>query len=272
MFEADPSIVIGVIALAALYAFAAFKLKRRPQAHQIVFFCCALLVILAALTGPIDALEDARFFTAHMMQHLLLSMFMPPFLLLGLPDWMLRPFATSRPIAPITRLLSNPVAALLIFSATFVLPHAPPLYDLMCRDQAVHITIHLGFMVGGTIMWWQLLSPLPEFPRPSYPGQVVYLFLLLIPMTAVAAPITLSRTVVYPWYAEGPHPFGITPIQDQILGGLLMWIGQSFYLMCVMTGVFYRWSLHEDRDRPAVSSQRAATPAASQAFRVLHTR
>lgn len=251
MWEVDPSITVGLLALAALYAFASVKLGRRPSRRQIVYFASALFVILAALAGPVDYLEDHRFFAAHMFQHILLALFMPPLLLLGLPDWMLRPIATNRRIEPIARFLSRPAIAFLVFTAAYVLPHAPPIYDLMCRDEAVHITIHITFMIGGTIMWWPLMSPLPEFPRLSYPGQIMYLFLLMIPMTAVAAPITLARSVVYSWYLGGPHPFGITPMEDQVLGGILMWIGQSFYLICVMTGVFYRWSLHEDSEMPA---------------------
>jgi putative membrane protein len=261
MWEVDPSIAIGLLALAALYAFASFKLGKRPSTRQIVYFASALFVILAALAGPVDYLEDRRFFTAHMFQHILLALFMPPLLLLGLPDWMLRPIATHRRIEPIARLLSNPVIALLVFTAAYALPHAPPIYDLMCRDETVHIATHITFMIGGTIMWWPLMSPLPEFPRLSYPGQIMYLFLLMIPMTAVAAPITLARSVVYSWYLEGPHPFGISPMEDQILGGILMWIGQSFYLICVMTGVFYRWSLQEGSETPAPGAR--ISPAAS---------
>jgi hypothetical protein len=58
---------------------------------------------------------------------------------------------------------------------------------------------------------------------------------------------------VYPWYLEGAHPFGLRAMEDQILGGLLMWIGQGTYLMCVFTAIFYQWSRREDdSDTPYV--------------------
>ena len=75
----------------------------------------------------------------------------------------------------------------------------------------------------------------------------------MIPMTAVAAPITLATAVIYPWYAEGPHGWGIRPLDDQVLGGLLMWIGQGTYLMIIFTMIFYRWSRRDDRDAPAMA-------------------
>ncbi len=116
----------------------------------------------------------------------------------------------------------------------------------MCRDENFHIFLHLMFMASGIILWWPILSPLPELPRLSYPAQILYLFLLMIPMTAVAAPITLATRVIYPWYTEGAHGWGLKPIDDQVLGGLIMWIGQGTYLMIVFTFIFYRWQQRED--------------------------
>lgn len=126
----------------------------------------------------------------------------------------------------------------------------------MCRDEGFHIAMHLALLVTGVITWWPLLSPLPELPRLSYPGQMLYLFLQLIPMAAVAAPITLAESVVYPFYATPRmHPLGLNPLSDQILGGLFMWVGAGFYMTAVFTLIFYRWAMRDDRDRPLVSDQ-----------------
>ncbi|MBP1686521.1 MAG: hypothetical protein H6Q33_2664 [Deltaproteobacteria bacterium] len=112
------------------------------------------------------------------------------------------------------------------------------------------VALLLLLMITGTIMWWRLLSALPELPRLTYPAQTLYLFLLLIPMAAVSAPITLALQVIYPWYLEGPHPGGLTPLADQVLGGLLMWVGAGLYFMCVFSMRFFRWTQREDRDVP----------------------
>ena len=102
-------------------------------------------------------------------------------------------------------------------------------------------------------MWWPLLSPLPELPRLSYPAQTLYLFLNLIPMAAVSAPITLAHEVIYPWYLESPHPLGLTPLTDQVVGGLAMWVGSGLYLMAVFSIMFFRWAQREDSDEPLES-------------------
>lgn len=264
-----PSIAIGVAALAILYWLGCRLCGRRPTRRQVGWFTAALLVILYTHTG-LDEYADDRIFFMHMLQHLVQAFVIPPMLLLGTPDWMLRPWVMSRAVKPIARVFTNPVVAFLLFSAVFVTAHFPPIFDKMCRDENFHIFLHLCFMATGVLLWWPILSPLPELPRLSYPAQILYVFLLMIPMTAVAAPITLATHVIYPWYLEGPHGWGIPALDDQILGGLLMWIGQGTYLMAVFTVIFYRWSRNEDRDEPTIT----VTPPASARppLRVLNPR
>ncbi|HXW83472.1 MAG TPA: cytochrome c oxidase assembly protein [Candidatus Binataceae bacterium] len=245
-----PSIWIGTSLLMAAYLVACAAKKRRPSRRQAAWFATALGVILIA-HGELDELADRRLFVMHMLQHLVQSFVIPPLLLLGTPDWMLRPLV--RPILPLVRTLTNPVLAFLLFTLLFVTAHFPPVFDHMCRDENFHIALHLMFMGTGVLLWWPLLSPLPELPRLAYPMQILYLFLLMIPMTAVAAPITLASHVIYPWYLEGPHAWGLGAMEDQIFGGLLMWIGQGTYLMFVFTAIFYRWASHDDRDSPELA-------------------
>jgi putative membrane protein len=83
----------------------------------------------------------------------------------------------------------------------------------------------------------------------------MYLFLLMIPMTAVAAPITLANSVLYMFYVGGMHPLGLTPMADQVLGGLIMWIGQGVYIMFVFTAIFYRWSRSDDQEEPPLNRE-----------------
>jgi putative membrane protein len=264
-----PSIAIGVAALALLYWLACRMCGRRPTRSQVGWFTAALAVILYAHTG-LDEYADDRIFFMHMLQHLVQAFVIPPMLLLGTPDWMLRPWVMSRAVKPIARFFTNPIVTFTVFSAVFVTAHFPPIFDLMCRNENFHIFLHLCFMVTGVLLWWPILSPLPELPRLAYPAQILYVFLLMIPMTAVAAPITLATRVIYPWYLEGPHGWGIKPLDDQILGGLMMWVGQGTYLMAVFTVIFYRWSRTEDRDQPMIST--SPTASGRPPLRVLHPR
>jgi putative membrane protein len=251
IFGEHPSIPIGVAILIAIYLGACRVAGRKPTRRQAMWFAIAMGAILFAHT-ELDELADARIFSMHMLQHLIETFVIPPLLLLGTPAWMIRPWILSRPIKPVARILTKPVVAFLIFSAIFVTAHFPLIFDRMCRDEDFHIFLHLLFMASGVILWWPILSPVPELPRLSYPAQILYLFLLMIPMTAVAAPITLATRVIYPWYTEGAHGWGLKPLADQVLGGLIMWIGQGTYLMIVFTFIFYKWSQLEDRDIPVL--------------------
>ncbi len=255
MESLHPSVFIGVLILSVLYAYASWRAERPVSRGQAAAFAGAMITILFALDGPVDALEDARLFSAHMFQHLLLALVMPPLLLLGTPGWMLKPLVRLRRVAPIARLLANPLVAFSIYNGVLVIMHFPVVFDLMCRNDDVHITVHLVLMAAGIVMWLPLLSPVAEMPRLSYPAQLLYLFAMLIPMAAVAAPITLASNVIYPWYLEGPHPFQITPMADQVLGGLLMWIGAGFYFIGVFTVIFFRWARYEDRDQPILDQR-----------------
>jgi putative membrane protein len=261
-----PSVLIGTFVLGALYVGAVYLSGRRPTRRQAAWFAVALITILFT-HGEIDRLADERLFVMHMLEHLIEVLVIPPMLLLGIPDWMLRPWVLNRRIEPIARFLTRPFVAFVLFSFVFAGAHLPVIFDRMCRDENFHIFVHLLFMTTGVLMWWPLLSPLPEMPRMSYPMQILYLFLLAIPMTAVAAPITLAEHVVYPWYLKGPHAWGISPMDDQVLGGLLMWVGQAAYLMCVFTAIFFRWSRSEEGELPAPTEQTPPRPP----LRVIHS-
>jgi putative membrane protein len=105
------------------------------------------------------------------------------------------------------------------------------------------------FLTGAVLMWWPLLSPLPELPRLSYPGQMLYSFLMTLPMTVVSIFIVYADHVLYPAYASAPRLWGLSPLEDQRLGGLIMWIpgGLFFYLLTSL--IFFRWTASQRDDR-----------------------
>ena len=113
----------------------------------------------------------------------------------------------------------------------------------------VHIAQHLLFLVTSTIMWWPLMSPLPELPRLSYPGQMLYCFLMTIPMSVVAVAITMADHVLYPAYSAAPRVWGLTPLNDQQLGGLIMWVPGGLFFLLVASVVFFTWSADGSDDR-----------------------
>jgi putative membrane protein len=106
----------------------------------------------------------------------------------------------------------------------------------------IHILEHLMFMAAAVMMWWPLLSQLPELPRLAYPGQMLYSFLMSIPMSIVAIYIAMSDHVLYPAYAAAPRVLPLSPLEDQLLGALIMWIPGGLIFYIIMTVVFFKWN------------------------------
>jgi putative membrane protein len=243
-----PSVLLGTGLLGALYFWGIGPLRRRldlgppPPAGQVASFCGGLLVLLLALNGPMHDLSDYYLFSAHMVQHLLLTLVLPPLLIGGTPGWLLRPLVRKPAIRAVGRALTHPVVAGVLYIVTIAVWHLTPFYELMMRNHDVHIATHLMFIAAATILWWPVMSPLPELPRLSYPMGMLYLFLVGLPMMVVAALITLSDELLYPWYAVAPRTWGLSPLEDQQLGGLLMWVPGNLWMFLAIGVLFLLWA------------------------------
>jgi len=268
-----PSFMVGWLLFAALYFLCIGPLRRRfPGAvpatrAQVVSFSLALASMVLSLQGPLHEISDYYLFSAHMVQHLVLILVMPPLLLMGIPDWMLRPAIQYRPVKAFARAITFPLIAFALNNAIFLAWHFPGPYDLMMRHHGVHVAMHLTIMVTGVIMWWPVASPLPELPRIAAPLQMIYLFLVGIPMMISAALITFSSTPLYQWYVEAPRLFGINPLDDQRLGGVIMWVPGGLVLWIAITAVYFRWTHRQTREdeanvaiQPAVSRSGLIVP------------
>ncbi|MDQ6717059.1 MAG: cytochrome c oxidase assembly protein [Gemmatimonadota bacterium] len=250
-FSVHPSTVIGIAGLAALYIWRTKHARGRKHGLErgaelktstAISFAAGLAVLFFSLNGPLHDLSDDYLFSAHMVQHLLLTLLVPPLLLAGTPGWMLRPALRNPVVASVARFLTRPFACFTIFNLVIIAWHLPPLYNLAMANHPIHIVEHLMFLTAAVLMWWPFLSPLPELPRLSYPGQMLYSFLMSIPMSVVAIAITMADHVLYPAYAAAPRVIAITPLEDQLMGGLIMWIPGGFIFIIIMTVVFFKWN------------------------------
>ena len=243
-WNVHPSVLAGLAGLGGLYVYlGGLKSARRHVAS----FGAALVVLFVALNGPLHNLSDTYLFSAHMAQHLLLTLVFPPLLLYGTPALVVRPLLRPRGVMSIARVVTRPLPAALIFSAPIVIWHVPALYEAALRHHNLHIVQHLVFLATATLMWWPVLSPVPELPRAQHLIQMLYLFLLGIPMSVTGALITLSDSVLYPFYAAAPRVGGLSPLDDQQIGGLLMWVLGGLMLWIVMTVIWFRYSVWDAR-------------------------
>ncbi|MHB1298226.1 MAG: cytochrome c oxidase assembly protein [Gemmatimonadaceae bacterium] len=260
-FTVHWSTVWGLLAIWGLYQWRAIAHRRRDprqrvSAGQQLSFTAGLVAMFLALNGPLHDISDYYLFSGHMVQHLALTIVTPPLMLLGTPGWMLRPALRIPAVRRIAEFLTTPRAAFATFNLILAAWHLPPLYNSAMFYHEVHILQHLMFLFGAVIMWWPLLSPLPELPRLSYPGQMLYSFVMTLPMTVISVFIVYSDHVLYPAYASAPRLWGLSPLEDQRLGGLIMWIpgGLFFYLLTAV--VFFKWAASQ-RDDSAGAQVRA---------------
>src|SRR3989441_3282811 len=183
----EPSILIGTVLITGLYLYAIGPFRKRHfpdepiMTGQTIAFLSGMLIMLLALVSPLDELGDSYLFSAHMVQHLCLTIIGPPLLLLGTPEWMVKPALSNKVIFKVAKVLTYPVVAFVLYNVDFWLWHAPLLYNATLENQSIHILEHLTFIIFGLLYWWPIFSPSKDLPRLPFGGQILYLFLSGMP-------------------------------------------------------------------------------------------
>jgi len=249
-FQPHPEVWVLVAGLIALgtYAVKVIGPKVVPEGEPIatrrqkVLFATGLLLLWICSDWPIHDLAEDYLYSIHMSQHLVLTMIVPPVLLLAVPEWLGRLV-----LAPETRIggflatFARPVPAAIIFAAATMLTHWSSVVDLSLRNGAFHFGIHVLIVMAAILVWMPVCSPLPEL-RASLPAQMVYLFLLSVPPTVPGAWLTVAEDVVYQGYDRAERLWGISVIADQQTAGLIMKLAGGFYLWGVIVVLFFKWS------------------------------
>jgi putative membrane protein len=247
------SVVAGLIGLQVVYALCIGPYRDRlpgssavPLRRQIAF-SAGLLTMFVALATPLDVLADAYLFTAHMVQHLLLTLVAAPLLLVGTPGWLLRDALRATHLTGFVRRARHPLVAFLGFNVVFALAHVPAFYELTLADEPLHALEHLVFVGTAMLMWMPVLSPIPDI-APPYPelGQVLYLFLQTVPASLLGALLSATASPYYPTYVLAPRISSLSPLEDQQLGGLIMWVGTGIYFLIATGVVFFAWASREE--------------------------
>lgn len=247
----QPELIVAAVLLGIVYLVGTgpAAARRRGDAPyplaQRLSFVMGLVVLYGGVGSPLDLLADRYLFSAHMLQHMFITMAAPPLLLAGTPAGLLRPLVRHRWIAAFLRTATRPVVAIVVFNVVFSGSHAPVIYDLTLRSGLVHFAEHAVFLITAVFMWWPILSPLPEFPRLAPPAQLLYLFVDGIAMTPVFALVTFSSRVLYAAYNHTPDILGMTALQDQQLGGVMMKTAAAIAYGAAFVAAFYRWAASE---------------------------
>ena len=247
--EVHPEVLASIGLVIAIYVVSWRRGRRRVERGRAAAFVAGLVALAGALNGPLHDLSDHYLFSAHMIQHVILTLVVAPLLLIGTPSFMLEemaaPFLRHRLPGAALRWATRPLPALALYAAALTVWHLPAPYELALEQHGWHIVQHLVLIATAILAWWPVLSSSRALPPVSYAAQILYLFAFGVPMTAVAAMITAADQPLYPFYAAAPRITDLDVLADQRLGGLIMWVPAGLVPLVAFTVVFFRWAASE---------------------------
>lgn len=213
---------------------------------QKLWFSLGIWTVYLSEGTPLHVLAEQYLFSIHMIQHILLTMVMPPLLLMGLPNWAYRWGLRWRPTRAVARLLTRPLVALLAFNLIYSIWHFPVAYEATLWFHRFHMFQHAVLVFTSMMMWWPIVSRLPELPALNEGMQMFYVFLIGVSQIVVFGFITFADSVMYDFYAAAPRVWpAITPKIDQELAGIIMKVGGMAIMVFVWFIVFFRWASRE---------------------------
>lgn len=225
----DPSVILGLCAAAAGFGY--YRRGHPGDGGNPLLFTLGLLAFAIALVTPLDAAADRYLLSAHMLQHILLTMIGPPLLLAGLP---------RRLGGRLPRFLLNPWLTVTLFNVVLLAWHIPSLYDATLRNGGLHVLEHAMFTGTAVLFWWPIVGPARD--RAMSPlMKIGYLAFAGVPPTVVGMILAVAPSPLYGFYQLAPRLIGEVSVElDQQLAGILMFgLGNLIYFVPISI-LFFR--------------------------------
>jgi putative membrane protein len=228
--------------------------------HQIAFFTAGMALLWGASDWPMHDIGERYLYSAHMLQHMMLSYFMPPLMLLATPEWMARLLIGDGRVYRITRWLTKPVVAGLAFNGLVMVTHVPAVVNHSVASAPLHYSLHASVVVLSLLMWMPVCGPLPEV-RLKWGGMMIYLFAQSIVPTVPAGWLTFADGVVYRAYDKPYRMWGLSVTYDQQIAGVIMKIGGSVFIWTITTIIFFKNFMGNwERDHSGAQRDRYVMP------------
>jgi putative membrane protein len=230
-----------LLVAALLYAKRSVTLSERGRPVPIwrqTCFAAGLLLIAVALVSPIsDAAEELVI--AHMLEHLMIGDVASLLLVLGLTGPLLQPILAIRFFDRL-RILAHPLVAFPLWALNFYLWHIPALYDAAYGGAPVHALEHATFIFFGCLMWMPIFGPLPKPQWFTAAWKVVYVIGVRFAGVILGNVLMWSGTVLYTIYAPGERKWGIAPLTDQSVAGVIMMVEGTFLGLGLLAWFFFQ--------------------------------
>lgn len=270
----DPSVLLGLAALIALYVLAIRRGLIRDDDDTTPWFkraswrpwlfALGILTGFIALQSPIDKGGDEYLLSIHMVQHLLLMMVAPPLVLLGIAGMRPLPDAIAPRWRSLWTFVTRPWPATLLFNVVLLVWHNPPWYDATLTTGWIHIVEHITFIAVGVIFWWPIVDPLRgAHTKPVSPFvKMGMLGLAGVPPTVLGFLFCLLGTPAYEFYARAPRLWGLSAVQDQQIAGVIMFgLGNIVYFVAISI-IFLRLLGNPADDEAEIERAAAEQPTA----------
>jgi putative membrane protein len=248
----SPIVLFSLAAYGLVYGLRWRKARAEGGARaagwgRAALWATGLLILFAALVSPLDHLGE-QFATFHMVQHLLIADLAPIALTLALTKWILRP-ATKRihRIEQAAGPFGHPVFGVVAYVGAMWLWHVPALYDAALQNAAVHTLEHLSFAAAGLLYWWHLLSPIRSRLRLAGMGPILYMASTKILVGFLGVLLAFSPDLLYAYAWEGTK-WGLSPLDDQQVAGLVMALEQSIVMGIALAYLFFRMLAESEAD------------------------
>lgn len=260
----EPGVVISLALSGWLYLRGVRRLWRSAgisrgiQRWEAGAFAAGWAALALALISPLHRLGRVLF-SAHMAQHELLMVVAAPLLVLGRPivpllwalplSWRQRvgDWATATPVSTVWIFLTLPLVAWVLHAIAIWLWHAPALYQATLDSEAVHTLQHLSFLGTALLFWWTVLRW--HGGRLGRPAAVLSLFTTSVHTSLLGALLTFSSSLWYPLYGSRTLPWGLTPLEDQQLAGLIMWVPAGLGYLIAALLITASWLGEAERTR-----------------------
>ena len=253
----EPAIVLPLGLMLVVYMAGALRRGTvRLLLWRHVSFLSGWLTLALALTSPLHEIGE-QLFSAHMLQHEILILVSAPLISASHPGatclWAFAPrhrvhlggWVHGIERTPFFRLLGLPLVAWLLEAATLWLWHAPALYQATLTSDWVHAAQHLSFLLSAVLFWSALYGV--GRSAMSYGAATFYVFATAVHCSALGALLTFSAVLWYPAYRATTMRWGLTPLEDQQLGGVLMWVPSGVVFILIGLVLFAKWMAESDR-------------------------
>jgi putative membrane protein len=202
-------------------------------------FVGAMLMLWIASDWPMHDVGEEYLYSAHMLQHMMLSYFLPPLVLMATPQWLLRVLVGDGKFYRGVAFMCKPVVAAVVFNVVVVVTHVPGMVTASVDNGPLHYSLHFAVVLASLLMWMPVVGPFPEL-QISPLGKCIYLFIQSLVPTIPAAWLTFAEGAVYETYDQPVRVWGLSVQHDQQLAGAIMKTGGGIFLWAIIIFLFSR--------------------------------